>query len=260
MAGRAKKEFQEYLSEPSSSHVSQGEYLAAPATAFLRYSIEAKCAIDLCARQFPKKNDGTFTKDSEDSLQHLVSAMLPLLMGHFETFQRYLFAGIFDRSIYLNGFDIDKFSKRLSKDHNVSFDIARLAAHRQSGLSSVGLLLANSVNGWHNPHKVNSLFNTFGLNYQLFKEEDCSKLRVLWQLRHSIVYTGGTLTLADAQKVPELYGLGERKIVFQKNFIFEVARKLHPLVRDAIVGFGTAFKANLVNGLEQRETKKLMTF
>jgi len=260
MPGRPQKEFHEYLTTPSAAHVGHETYLFSPATAFLKYAVEAKCTVDLCIRQFPKKDNGDYRKDSADSLQHLVSAMLPSLMGHFETFQRYLFAGMFDRSVYLKGFDTEEFFKKLSKQTEVSFDPVRLAAHRQLGLASVGLLLADSLTGWHNPDKVNHLFSAFDLQRQLFSSDHCSKLRVLWQLRHSIVHTGGTLTLADAQKVADLSRLGDRQVIFEKHFIFEVARKLHPLVKEATVGIGTAFNNELITGLDAATTQDINNF
>jgi len=54
-AGRPEKEFQEYLRKATNSHVSSNDYFVTPATTFLKYTIEAKSAIDLCIRQFPKK-------------------------------------------------------------------------------------------------------------------------------------------------------------------------------------------------------------
>lgn len=250
MAGRPPKEFQEYLTDPGQAHVSHQDYISSPATAFLKYTIEAKSSIDLCVNNFPKKIDGTYTKASVDSLQHLVAAMLPAVMGHFETFERHLFAGIFDRSVYLNNFDIDKFFRKLSKTTDVIFDPIRLAAHRRIGASSIGILLADSLVGWHDPGKVNSLFDAFDLGRQFFSNAHCDRLRVLWQLRHSIVHTGGTLTLPDAQKVKALSGSGDQNVVFEKNFIYEVARKLHPLVKEATDGLGAAFKGRLTNALD----------
>lgn len=260
MSGRPQKEFHEYLTEPSNGHVGHEDYLTAPATAFLKYAIEAKCSVDLCIRYFPKTGKGNYKKDAIDSLQHLVSAMLPSLMGHFETFERYLFAGMFDRSVYLQSFDPDQFFKKLSKPGDVVFDPVRLAAHRKLGISSIGLLLADSLTGWHNPDTVNKIFDAFNLQRQLFSSDHCAKLRVLWQLRHSIVHTGGTLTLADAQKVPELTKLGNSKVIFEKNFIFEVARKLHPLVRDSTNGIGTGFKNKLIKDLNTTVTKDIDDF
>ena len=242
----AKKEFHQYLTEPTDAHVGHFDYIKSPGTAFLKYTVEAKNAIDLCIRKFPKK-DGqkTYVKDSLDSLQHLVVAMVPAVLGHFETYQRYLFAGMYDASVHLDKFDVDAFLKRLSKVSEVAIDPVRLAAHRGLGAESIGLLMADCLSGWHNPERVNAFFDAFGLKRQLYSADDCSRLNVLWQIRHSIVHTGGTLTLPDAQKAKELAGHGNKKLVFENRFIYEISRKLHPLIKKATEGVGTAFKARL---------------
>ncbi len=260
MAGRPKKEFQEYLTTPSQVHVKHQDYLESPASAFLKYTIEAKSAIDLCINNFPKKQNKSYSKASLDSLQHLVAAMLPAVMGHFETYQRYLFAGVFDRSVFIKNFDIIKFFGNLSKETNFEFDPIRLAAHRRTGASSIGNLLADSLSGWHNPDRVNSFFNAFGLKRQLFSKTNADQLRVLWQLRHSIVHTGGTLTLPDAQKVKALSAFGDKNIVFEKNFIYEVARKLHPLVKESTDNIGAGFKANMISGIESDDREDVERF
>lgn len=258
--GRAVKEFEEYLTNGSACHVGHDEYVAAPAVAFLRYLVEAKSAIDLCARNLPKKGNGGFTQASEDAIQYLVVAALPGVMGHFETYQRYLFAGMFDLSVHLDKFDVGCFFKALSKETNIDLDWHRLAAHRASGAGSVGALLADSMNAWHNPDKVNKYFGCYRLNFEPFGNAERSRLKTLWQLRHSIVHTGGTLTLADAQKIRSLEGLGDRRIAFEKNFVFEVARKLHPLIKVATEGLGQSFRSRLVPTATAIERQKIDTF
>ncbi|MNG07339.1 hypothetical protein D3C84_906340 [compost metagenome] len=79
----------------------------------------------------------------------------------------------------------------------------------------------------------------------------------MWQLRHSIVHTGGTITIPDAQKVSELSALSGKTIAFENNFIYEVARKIHPLVKVSTEGFGAAFKANLKQNLDPAITNKI---
>lgn len=257
---RAVKEFEEYLTDGSACHVGHDEYVAAPAVAFLRYLVEAKSAIDLCVRNLPKKANGDFTQASEDTIQYLVVAALPGVMGHFETYQRYLFAGMFDLSVHLEKFEVENFFKALSKETNIDLDWARLAAHRASGAGSVGALLADSMSGWHSPEKVNKYFGCFRLSFEPFGNTERSRLRTLWQLRHSIVHTGGTLTLADAQKVKSLEGLGDRRIAFKKNFIFEVARKLHPIIKTATEGLGASFKSRLVSTVTAAEQAQIDAF
>jgi hypothetical protein len=181
-------------------------------------------------------------------------------MGHFETFERALFAGMFDMSVYLQRFGVEKFFKDLSKEETVSIDLVRLAAYRSIGSKSIGTLLADSLSGWHNPQRVNKYFLAFGLSYTAFGNGETEKLLILWQLRHSIVHTGGTLTLADAQKVESLSQYAGKQIAFENNFIFEVARKLHPIVKQTTTGLGNAFKQRLSPALAQQERDKVDKF
>lgn len=260
VSGRPTKEFEQYLIDGSGCHVSHDEYLRSPATAFLRHLVEAKSSIDLCVRNLPRRANDHFTQASEDSLQYLLVASLPSVMGHFETYQRYLFAGSFDLSVHLKNFDVSKFFKTLGKETSIDLDWTRLAAHRASGAGSVGALLADSMSGWHNPDRVNSYFRCFGLGGEIFGKAERSRIKTLWQLRHSIVHTGGTLTLADAQKVPSLEGLGDRNIAFETNFIFEVARKLHPLIKTSTEGLGNDFKGRLAPSIGADERKRIDEF
>jgi hypothetical protein len=249
MAGKGQG-FAKYVEEPTAAQVGHGDYAKSPGTAFLRYLVEAKDAVSLCVRSFSKKQDGTWTKDSKDSLQHIITAMLPAIMGHFETYQRYLFAGMFDKSTHLTNLDIAEFSARLTKasrsDHAQSIDLRRLGAHRGLGVESVGLLLADSLTGWHKPTTVNAYFDAFGLRRKFLANREAGEIEQLWQLRHSIVHTGGTLSLPDAQKVTSLAHLGGRRLAFQPSFTLEVARKLHPVVYSSTVGMGTSYTARLL--------------
>lgn len=124
----------------------------------------------------------------------------------------------------------------------------------------MGALLADSMNGWHSPAKVNKYFGCFRLNFEPFGNTESSRLETLWQLRHSIVHTGGTLTLADAQKVTTLEGLGDRKLAFEKNFIFEVARKLHPLIKTSTEGLGNGFRQRLVSSVSVDKRQRIDEF
>lgn len=247
------KEFQEYLAQPTASHVGHADYIKSPASAFLRYTIEAKDAINLCLGRFPKsKGSAAYTKDAQDSLQHLTAAVLPAIMGHFETYQRYLFAGMFENSSHLKGFDVRVFFQNIQKQTTLELDPKALSAYRGMGVSPIGVLLADSLSGWHSPTQVNSLFAAFGFGkaVALFSPECCKRLAVLWQLRHSIVHTGGTLTHPDAQKVEGLIDRGGQKVVFQDRIITEVSRRLHKLVQSSTLRMATPYKARLSANLD----------
>ncbi|MBK5943307.1 hypothetical protein [Halorhodospira halophila] len=259
-AGRPQKEFHQYLTEPTNAHVGHDVYIESPATAFLYYAVQAKKTVDLCARNLPTYSSGRYTKASLNAMQNLVASMLPALMGHFETFQRHLFAGLFDRSVHLRDFSSEQFFRKLNGNREVTVNVVRLAAHRNTGVGSVGMLVADSLGGWHDPRKVNDHFQAFFKRFNLFGNHDIERLRVLWQLRHSIVHTGGTLTLADAQKVTSLERFGETRIAFENNFIFETARKLHPIVKRSTERLHAKAKGQLLPNRTEQDLQDIEKF
>jgi len=239
--GRNRKEFQEYLIKPQhNTHISHQEYIVSPATAFLRYCTDATNAIEYCQKYFPRNADDGFTKDGLASLQHMSAALLPAIMGHFETYQRYLFTGLFETSHLIRGFNITKFFKKIDKE---KIETINLAGYRGFN-ATAGILLADSL-GWHDPEKVNSHFKSFEVETEIFSSIDCRDLNILWQLRHSIVHTGGSITLPDAQKVDKLHEHGGKVIVFDNNFIPEVCRRFHPLIKGATERVFVAFEKKL---------------
>lgn len=258
--GRKYQEFQEYLTDGGGSHVDHDAYASSPASAFLKYTIEAKTAVDLCMRHLPKNKQKSLTAASQDTLEHLVAAFLPAIMGHFETYQRYLFAGVFDYSVYLEKFDVSDFLKRLKKECDFNIDPNRVSAYRNIGASSVGLILSDSLNGWHSPEKVNKYFQCFGVKKQLFGNTEINRIKVLWQLRHSLVHTGGTLSIADSQKIEGLKKFGGKNIVFSNNFIFEVSRKMHPIILQATNNVKERFSGQLIKSVTKADNAKLDQF
>jgi hypothetical protein len=247
--GRPRKEFHEYIIDSAEHHILQDDYIVSPATAFLRYTVDAKDAINHCKRHFQKNNDGSYSKDSLASLHHILSAMLPSMMGHFETYERYLFAGVFEHSSFLKSFKAVRFFRELGKD--ITIDPIRLSAYRGFN-TSVGILLADNLPGWQDPERVNSYFKAFGFKTDFCSNDDCKRLMVLWQLRHSIVHTGGSITLPDAQKVDDLTPLGGKPVVFEDNFILEVSRKLHQLVKGSTGRIEQAFRNDILTSAPQK--------
>ena len=226
----APKEFETYLTGKI-LHPTLDEYTRSPATAFLKFAVESKSAMERVRRHFPKKKGGRFRKEAEYSYQVITMAMLALIMSHFETFQKFLFAGVVEYSQWIPDFKVDDFIKKLSKKVNVSIDVDRLMAWRGAPVS-VGIILADSLPGWHAPGMVNNYFQTL-IERQPFSNQSTERLRTLWQMRHSIVHTAGVLTLPDAQKVSSLRDYGGKSLTTTRYFILEVVRKLHPIVRDA---------------------------
>lgn len=237
--GRPVKEFHEYLTQSKGTlpRVSIGEYVDSPATAFLRYCVQAHYAVLYCAKHFPRTDVGI------GRLQHLSSGLLPAIMGHFETYQRYLFSGVFEHSDLLERFDVQTFFKELEKEFSVSIDPVGLAAYRGRNATS-GIILADNLRGWQSPERVNRYFKAL-VNATPFDQANVKRIQILWQLRHSIVHTGGSVTPPDAQKIEDLRPFAGEVIVFEKTFVREVARKFHSIVFSATRNVGEAFEGQM---------------
>ena len=204
-------------------------YQRSPATAFLSQTVHLADSVNHCLRHFKKKVNGSYTKDSQDSLYRLSAAALAAIMGQFEMFQRFFFAGVLEITRFVPTFDIDECCKRLAKGSGLSIEPSRLLAYRGRP-APIGQVVADNLVGWHDPARVNAHFAAVVPDTQLYSSADCQFLRVLWQFRHSIVHTAGWLTHPDAQKVKELNSLGGTPLVLGQWFVNTVARKFHPIV------------------------------
>jgi hypothetical protein len=249
--GRPVKEFHEYLTESEGKQpkVSISEYVESPATAFLRYCAQAHYAVSYCAKYFPSTNTGI------GRLEHVSSSLLPAIMGHFETYQRYLFSGVFEHTDLLDDFDVQDFFDGLQKQSRVGIDPIKLAAYRGRSATS-GIILADNLPDWHSPKKVNGYFKAL-VNATPFDEASMRRIQVLWQLRHSIVHTGGSITPPDAQKVKDLRQFAGRPIVFQETFVSEVARKFHAIVYEATQNVGKAFVGRVRSVPSSRDAERV---
>jgi hypothetical protein len=242
---KPQKSFESYLLTTDNKTVSFNDYLKCPATAFLSYLIDAKDAINYCKNNFQKNQNGKLNKDAQDSYRHISCALLPAIMGHFETFQKALFAGMFERSRWVESFNTEAFFKALEdRCGKLTIDLIRVSAYR--GLNaSIGQLLADALYGWHSPEKVNLFFKAFDLKIDFYSKDDIEQLSILWQLRHSIVHTGGYITRPDSQKIRALVKYGDIPIVFKDNAIHEICRKLHPIINHSTLRLAKAFKSKL---------------
>lgn len=230
----AKKSLESYLIDAPAHRTSIGAYAACPAEAFLIYVCDAYDSYAHCLNKFTKKSDGAYNKDSEDSLHHIACAILGTTMGHFETYQRFLFSGILERSTSFTSFDTEKFLKHFDKNcgGEVSISTNRLLAFRELN-APVGFVFADSLTGWHSPRRVNTFFKAFGIVQEVFSNAEVSDLEVLWQLRHSVVHTGAWLTIPDAKKVKRLSAWQDKPIILDPKFVNAMSRSFHKLVNSA---------------------------
>ena len=148
--GAKVKEFQEYISSGSKAIVRLEDYSKQPATAFLKHVVEAKDAAAMCMRTFKSKGVKSYSKDAVDSMYIISAGLLAGIMGNFETYQKYLFANMFEYSIYLNKFTTSEFIKHLNNaaHSNISIDLNRLSSYRDNH-AAVGLIIADNLKNWH---------------------------------------------------------------------------------------------------------------
>jgi hypothetical protein len=227
------KALEKYLvSTPDARTTSLEAYSTCPAEAFLASVCDAHDAFAHCLNKFTKKQDGTYNRDSVDSLRQISLALVGALMGHFETFQKAVFAGLVERSATFPDFDVSSFLSHIAKNlrSEVVISPTRLLAFR-SVKAPVGFVVADSLNGWHKPATFNSALKAFGIKKDYFGAKEISDLEVLWQLRHTIVHTGAWLTEPDAQKVKRLNRSGNAAIAFDVNFINAISRRFHRIVK-----------------------------
>lgn len=251
------RNFEDYIIEAENKAVTLSDYAKTPAVAFLKYVVSAKDAANQCLNKFKTTaRSRTYTRDALDSIYIINAGLLASVMGNFETFQKYLFAGMFEYSIYLNKFNVEKFLKSLKdavkaeKSTKFEIDFVRIGAYRDTAVP-VGLILANQLSNWQSPKVVNNFFRAFGLQnaahhpVEIYSNDDKEKLAVLWQMRHSIVHTASTITLPDAQKVTSLNNFGGKVISLDRQFIYEVARKFHPIIKSATDNMRSIYVHNL---------------
>lgn len=254
------RNFEDYIIEAEHKPITLEDYTNSPATAFLRYVVGAKDAANQCLLKFKTTARARiYTRDALDSIHLINAGLLAAIMGNFETYQKYLFANMFEYSIYLNRFDITRFLKGLKesvkaeKSTKFEVDFTRIAGYRDSKVS-VGLVLADQLSNWQSPSIVNSFFKSYGLadvhghKLEFYSNADKEKLSVLWQMRHSIVHTASTITLPDSQKVYSLSRFGGKVISLDNQFINEVARKMHPIIKSATENMRNVYVHNLTAG------------
>lgn len=250
------KQFTDYVICDQTRKVTLADYHSSPATAFLKYIISAKDASQQCINKFKAPKKKNYTVDALDSIYIINAGLLASIMGNFETFQKYLFAAMFDYSIYLDNFNVERCLKKIKEAAKASsstqfeVDFVRFSAYRDNPVA-VGIILADQLKNWQSPTIVNNYIRAFELKDttgkmpDFFGTKEREELAILWQMRHSIVHTASTITLPDSQKVKGLENFGGMSISLDKQFIYEIARKLHPLIKKSVEQLGTIYMSHL---------------
>lgn len=222
-----------------------------PATTFLKEVTQICDAINHCVRNFPRKKNNAFTTASAASFQRLSMSSFALLLSHFEIFQKSQFAEIINAIDFMRAFDDIKLVNDLKKE-GCTLSLQRILAGRGDPREP-GQIIADAMPGWHDPGKVNAYFKIL-FPVDIYSKNIISELQLMWQLRHSIVHTGGVISQEDAIKAPLLRGLGERKLEFTDDFIVASGRRLHIIVRLATTQLENAVRKAIDPTLEEPES------
>jgi hypothetical protein len=179
------------------------------------------------------------------------------MMGHFEIYQRSFISGLFDATRFIRSLDINAVMGNILDKKDVGIRVIDIAAYRGMP-ASVGRLLTDNLSSWHNPERVNLYVKAILEKTDFYSGKDIEYLRCLWQLRHSIAHTGGWLTLPDAQKVSQLRNMGDKPISFDHNFIRQVHKELHNVVRGSVGRAEITFKNKMKFDYSKEELSRIL--
>lgn len=230
-----------------------------PGETFLNEVVDLCDAVNHCKRTFTRKKRGGLTKDSADSFERIVTSTFAVLMSHFETFQKRQFAHLIDAYFIFATPDELELAKRLQK---VGCELSLQRVLVGAGeYGEVGEIVADALPGWHNSERVNAYFRAIFQDLNLYSNDLIRELDILWQLRHSIVHTGGVISRADAKKVSGLAGYGNRRLGFGEEFMPAIGRRFHIMIETILLQLGNKVTAGYKMGEgETDEDKKSLIY
>lgn len=202
-----------------------------PGTTFLREVVELCDSVNHCLRSFSRKKNGALTKDSADSYSRIANSTFALVMSHFETFQRRQFSDLIEWRFMYECHSESDLARALEKIGCRVTILRTLAGGNAYGDADSGDVIADSMPGWHDPSRVNTYFRAVLPTHCFYSDSACKELRLLWQLRHSIVHCGSVITPGDALKVRALSRYRSRVLQFDEKFFSVLGRRLHILTQ-----------------------------
>jgi hypothetical protein len=247
----------QYLTDPVADRVNYEDFMEKPFAAFCRQAVNISDAFNHCVRKFPKKTSEEYTKDSLHSMQEIASPLLASLMANLELFQKAVYARLFDLTFYIPDFNTRNLVQNL-RATELDISISQIVGYR-GNIMAAGNIVADAFTAWHDPLKVNAYFKAL-LNVEPFYQDKyVDELAVLWQLRHSIVHTGGTLTVLDAQKNESLVSKGGTPIVFRHHVFPAIVIRFHKMLKQVrnsfypkVTGrFKTAYTENVKKQIDK---------
>lgn len=269
-AGTQPEEFSitNYIFQPgdlTEGHVSYTEYCQAPGVAFFNFCKRLNESVETFKEHEFDQERHKFPRERLPIVQYYVNSAYALLMGHFETYQKRVFAGVFEKSVYLEDFHKGSFLSRLGiKGDKVSITTEHLLAARGGEEEiSIGILLADSLGSWHDPGNFCKFFCAFTNQQkqhifgQILEDQQKEVLAEMWQVRHSIVHTAATLTKSDALKVSSLEKYSGQTLVMKVNTIYESQKYLLSVVRSINKKIEAGFNSQMPVGASHRKREEI---
>ena len=158
----------------------------------------------------------------------------------------------------MKDFDAQAFIERLKKIQGIQLDPLRITAYRGQP-AQVGMILADSLHLWHSPFQVSEAFRSITNGAHFYTSAQIEQISLLWQVRHSIVHTGSTLTLPDAEKHHLLRPFAGKSFVFKANFIGVLAQKMHSFLKESVGRFSRDYKNDLIENLDKKVASEINT-
>lgn len=244
------------------------ESIRSPAVYFLSQVVNLNKSLRYCMEQFPSKDKATsrvgykpiekLTPEGQQVIFRLSAAAFVAMMGHFEIYQRSFLAGLFDATRFIRSLDMDAAMRGIFGDgKDSSVRMIDFAAYRGQP-AYIGRLLTDSLTVWHNPQRINSIVKSMLPRVDFYAAEDVRYLNCLWQIRHSIAHSGGWLTPPDAQRIPELHGMGGQPISFDHNFIRQIHEEFHAVVHNSVGRTATAFRDRIAADYSKEEATRII--
>lgn len=184
-----------------------------------------------------------------ESMQIWLCSLYSYAMGQFELYIRRQFTEILNTSIFFNSYDSASIAERLRKA-GCAPTIESILVD-SSNEWEPGWLISEAMPGWHDPEKVNQYFRVLFPDFCLYSNEQSERIRLMWQIRHSIVHTGGLITRFDARKHRLLHRFGDKKLYLSVTSIDSLAHWLNEIIIDSTARLKTKVMEHYITSGEE---------
>lgn len=170
------------------------------------------------------------SRDAE-SMQIWLCSLYSYTMGQFELYVRRQFIEVLNVSVFFKSYDSTSIAEKLRKVGCMPTIESILVDSANEW--EPGWLISEAMPGWHDPEKVNQYFRVLFPDFCLYSNEQAERIRLTWQIRHSIIHTGGLITRFDARKHRLLHRFGDKKLHLSEKSIDNLVYWLDGIVVDS---------------------------